>query len=119
MKLASILASAALLGASLTGAALADEPLPPSGLVVLDQSGSEALAMVGNAEVEIPTRAVYANSSHRQAVSTTGTAVLDAPYLYVVGGTQFKGKSHCTGEIITSVAPYQDPCSGTINPSTV
>lgn len=119
MKLTAIVASAALLGASLTGTVKADEPLPPSGLVVLDQTGSGSLSMVGNAEVEVPTRAVYVNSSHRQAVSTTGTAILDAPYLYVVGGVQFKGQSHCTGEIVTSVAPYQDPCSGTINPSTV
>ena len=120
MKFAAILATAALTGASAVGVALADDPPPPpSGLVVLDQSGSAALSMVGNAEVEIPARAVYVNSSHKQAVSTTGTAILDAPFLYVVGGTRFNGQSHCTGEVIQSVAPYQDPCSGTINPSTV
>lgn len=119
MKFAASLATAALTGIALTSVARADDPPPPpSGLVVLDQTGSAALSMVGSAEVEIPARAVYVNSSHKQAVSTTGTAILDAPFLYVVGGTRFNGQSRCTGEIINSVAPYSDPCSGTLNPST-
>lgn len=89
------------------GASAAD--LSGSGLIVLNPSSSASLKMVGNSTVTIPARAVYVNSSHREAVSTTGSATLDAPYLYVVGGAAFNGSSRCTGQVIQSGLPYADP----------
>lgn len=82
-----------------------------SGLVVLDPSASGALTMVGNAVVQIPTKAVYVNSSAANAVRTSGNATLDTPNLFVVGGTQFNGNSGCTGTITRTGVPYQDPYS--------
>lgn len=111
------LAVAVLAAAAHAGGNEAGGP-PPSALVVLDANGSGALSMVGNSTVQIPARAVYVNSSSTTAVSTTGSALLDAPYLYVVGGAKFNGQSRCTGEVIRSVAPYENPYAGTLFPST-
>jgi hypothetical protein len=83
-----------------------------SGLVVLDPSASGALSMTGNSSVQIPARAVYVNSTASDAVRTVGTAVLDAPSLYLCGGASFGGHSECTGTTIHSNAPYADPMSG-------
>lgn len=113
MKLLSLMIGMTGLAAS----ALAAGGPTGSGLVVLDTGSSGALSMVGNARIQIPARAVYVNSSHDQAVKTTGTAVLDAPYLYVVGGAQFGGSSMCTGDVVCSGSPYQDPFSGLAMPS--
>ena len=44
------------------------------GLVVLDQSMSGALTMSGNSEVDIPTQAVYVNSSDSRAVRPNRSA---------------------------------------------
>lgn len=101
-----------------TAMAGGDSPPVPSGMVVLDSSASGALSMVGNSAVQIPARAVYVNSSSTRAVSTTGSALLDAPYLYVVGGANFNGQSRCTGQVISSVAPYVDPYAGMSFPDT-
>jgi hypothetical protein len=91
--------------------------LSASGLVVLDPSGESALTMVGNSDVLIPARAVYVNSSSQNAVSTAGTAVLDCPNLYVVGGCSFIGHSRCTGHVTEGAPGYGDPLSATVFPT--
>ena len=88
-----------------------------SGLIVLDQNASAALSMTGNSTIEIPARAVYVNSSASNAVRTVGTATLQTPDLYVVGGTSFTGNSGCTGTVHRAVAPFADPLAGLINPN--
>lgn len=112
--------TALVLSAAVAGTALAggDPPPMPSGMVVLDNSASGALSMVGNSTVQIPARAVYVNSSATSAVATTGSALLDAPFLYIVGGATFNGQSRCTGQVISSVAPYVDPYAGMSFPDT-
>jgi hypothetical protein len=104
------------LGTGVAAAAMAGG-VDGSGLVVLDRSADGALSMTGNSVVEIPARAVYVNSSSRNAVRTTGTATLDCPNLYVVGGTSFSGRSGCTGTITQTGVPYQDPLFGLRFPS--
>lgn len=88
-----------------------------SGIVVLDPSASGALTMSGNAAIEIPARTVYVNSNSTSAVRTNGGVVLDAPMLRVCGGTQFTSASTVTGTVVRGVAPFADPLSGTVFPS--
>ncbi len=80
-----------------------------SGLVVLSPGAQGALEMVGDARVEIPAKIVYVNSSHQRAVDTTGSAVLDAPAMYLVGGARFNGQSEFTGVLHKSGAAFADP----------
>lgn len=80
-----------------------------SGLVVLNPGAEGSLEMVGNSRVEIPAKIVYINSSHQRAVDTTGSAVLDAPAMYMVGGARFNGQSVFTGKLHKSSAPFEDP----------
>lgn len=114
MRLVSAIACMAGFAASAWGAGGTTE----SGLVVLDESASGALRMVGNSKVLVPARAVYVNSSSNRAVSATGNATLDAPYLYVVGKADFGANSECTGQIVRSAAPYADPLAGMSFPTT-
>lgn len=80
-----------------------------SGLVVLNTSADGALSMTGNSKVLIPTKAVYVNSASTQAVKTVGTALLDVPNMYIVGGAAFGGQSKCTGTVTQSATAYADP----------
>jgi hypothetical protein len=105
MKVATALFSIA----ALAGTVVAATDLSGSGVVVLDTSCESALSMVGNSTVQIPARAVYVNSSHSRAVTTSGSAVLDCPNLYIVGGAQFTGGSMCTGAVTQSCNSYQNP----------
>ena len=73
--------------------------------------------MSGNSTVDIPTNAVYVNSSSTNAVRTNGVASLQTPDLYVCGGTHFTGQSGCTGTVHCSVAPYMDPLAGVHMPT--
>jgi hypothetical protein len=119
MKLAAYLAASALASAAGTAwAQLEEEDHMPSGLVVLDQTGSGALSLTGNSEIEIPARSVYVNSSSSNAVSISGSAELDTAFLYIVGSAPNNTEFRCTGPIIRSVAPFGDPCIGTHFPST-
>lgn len=88
-----------------------------SGIVVLNPTASGALTMSGNAAIEIPARTVYVNSNSSSAVRTNGGVVLDAPMLRVCGGTQFSSASTVTGTVVRGVAPFADPLSGTVFPS--
>jgi hypothetical protein len=105
MKVASTLFAIAVLA----GSAFAASDVTGSGVVVLDPSAEGALSMVGNSTVQIPARAVYVNSNHSQAVRTTGSATLDCPHLYIVGGANFGGGSCCTGCVTQSCNGYQNP----------
>ncbi|MCC5785108.1 MAG: hypothetical protein JJU33_00235 [Phycisphaerales bacterium] len=87
-----------------------------SGLVVLSPGAQGALEMVGNSRVEIPAKIVYVNSSHQQAVDTTGSAVLDAPAMYLVGGARFNGQSEFTGTLHKSGAAFADPFAHMLYP---
>ena len=102
--------------AGLAGNALAGG-VEGSGLVVLDPSASGALTMTGNSSVQIPARAVYVNSNSSSAVQTSGSALLDAPNLFVCGNATFNGNSYCTGCVVQSAAPYADPLGNCSFPS--
>lgn len=107
-----------LLGtAAMAGMALGADGISGSGLVVLDPSAAGALTMTGNSLVHIPAKAVYVNSSSNSAVKTTGSATLDAPKLFVVGGTAFNGSSVCTGTVHAGVVPSGDPMAWMSFPS--
>jgi hypothetical protein len=80
-----------------------------SGLVVLNSTADGALSMTGNSKVLIPAKVVYVNSSSPSAVKTVGTALLDVPHLYIVGGASFGGESKCTGTVTQSSVVYVDP----------
>jgi hypothetical protein len=89
-----------------------------SGVIVLHPSQEGALSMTGKAAIRVPARAVYVNSSHNSAIRTVGTAVLDTPTLYSVGGWSFGGRSGCTGTTTRTSVPCDDPCAGLAIPST-
>jgi hypothetical protein len=88
-----------------------------AGLVVLHPTADGALSMTGNSLVEVPSAAVYVNSSSQNAVTTTGTAILDTPDLYIVGDARFSGGSYCTGVVHPSAVPFANPCAGFSAPS--
>jgi len=104
-----------LCSAALAGTAMADDG---SGVIVLDRSASGALSMTGNSSVLIPARAVFVNSNSPTAITTAGNAVLNAPNLYVCGGTNYSGHSGCTGVTHRGALPCQDPMSAFRFPST-
>lgn len=89
-----------------------------SGIVVLHPSASGALNMVGKSTVEVPARAVYVNSSAKDAVKTSGAATLDCPNLYVVGKAAFTGNSGCTGTVSENCIPADNPFATYHFPST-
>jgi hypothetical protein len=98
--------------AALAGSAMAQTHVASSALVILNPSAQGALAIVGNSRVTIPAASVYVNSQHEQAVVTNGVAVLRARELFVRGGVNFTGGSHCTGSVFTKInTVYEDPCA--------
>lgn len=94
--------------AALAGSAMAADPLG-AGLVILDQTASPALSMVGNSKITVPTQAVFVNSTSATSVQTSGVAILDCPVLYVRGGTAFGSSSGCTGVVEQCNSAFEDP----------
>jgi hypothetical protein len=112
MKLLSSIAALAVLA----GSAMAGTDRG-CGLVVLDYGAAGALNLVGNSSIQVPTKAVYVNSNSSSALLTTGTALLDAPEVHVVGQAVFNGHSSCSGTVIQSGVPFADPLSNLAMPT--
>lgn len=100
------------------GVAMADPNPIGSGIVALNPTAAGALEMVGNSTVRIDTRAVYVNSNSPSAIRTTGSALLDTPAVYVVGGLELTNNSTITGQVTQSALPWSSPLSGVNFPST-
>jgi hypothetical protein len=101
---------------AVTGSVMASG-IQGSGIIVLDGSGSGALELAGASRVHVPAKAVYVNSNHNSAVTTSGTAKLDVPFLFVVGNAKFTGTSLCTGDVVRTGTPCSDPMSNVQCPS--
>jgi hypothetical protein len=74
----------------------------------LGPSGTD-ITVSGGADVEMPSCAIYGNSSDDSDLASTGGATLDAAAIDLVGSYSEKGGSVLTPTPTTGIAPVSDP----------
>ncbi len=86
-----------------------------AGILVLDPTGSGALALSGSADVNC-NGPVIVDSSDSKAVTCSGSSTVTAPLINITGGDSLSGAAKLLGTVKTGVPPTPDPLAALVPP---
>jgi hypothetical protein len=82
-------------------------------MLVKNKTAANALDVGGNATLRLEDCGIVVNSSHSKAASATGSSIVDASSVSVVGGTT---GSNFNPDPVTGIDPMDDPLAGFVMP---